>query len=460
MVSGSGGGATYDYPLTGSPPITETHAQGDPGVDWGVPTGTPVYAIASGTVIQVGAPGYGPYYVEIDHGGQIQSFYGHNSQALVHVGDKVAQGQEIALSGNLGNSTGPHLELGIKVNGQLVDPVSFLQEQGGRMPTGTADPLSASQSAAGGSSQWTAAQIASSFGLSDALFKSNPELAKVLQTAVAEQLTPDTAQGQADFQALLQSTNWYKQRTDAQRKWQLLSTADPAEARQQFVSALGNVIHTAASLGVPLTTNQEWLIAGQAASLNLTADEVKFAIAAKLKQTPSGQYGGDAGQLADDLRSKAQSYGMPLSAADVGKAVFSVMNGHASEEDYLNHFKNYATSMFPGAASAIASGKTLADVAQPYLSTYQSVLEQNPNTVDLSKDPTIRKALAYQAPEQTNGAVGKTGTPATPAEPTTQPLWQFEQSLKSDPRWMGTDNAQQALTGAGVGVLKQLGLTA
>ncbi|MDE2469011.1 MAG: hypothetical protein KGL35_09805, partial [Bradyrhizobium sp.] len=151
----------------------------------------------------------------------------------------------------------------------------------------------------------------------------------------------------------------------------------------------------------------------------------------------------------------------PLSAADVGKAVYSVINGHSSEEDYLNQYKNYAMSMFPGAKQAIASGKTLADVAQPYLQTYQTVLEQNPNTVDLSKDPTIRQALAYQAPEQTNGGINtKTGTPATPAEPTTQPLWQFEQSLKNDPRWLGTDNAQQAITGAGVGVLKQLGLTA
>ncbi|MDE2468362.1 MAG: M23 family metallopeptidase, partial [Bradyrhizobium sp.] len=289
----------YDYPLAGNNPITETHAQGDPGVDWGVPVGTPVYAIASGTVIQIGAPGYGPNYVEIDHGGQIQSFYGHNSAALVHVGEKVAQGQEIALSGNEGNSTGPHLELGIRVNGQLVDPISFLQDQGGQMPTAPADPLSASQSATSSSSSpWTASQIATSMGLSEALFQSNPELAKVLQTAVAEQLDPSTAQGQANFTALLQSTNWYKSKTDAQRKWQLLSTSDPREADQQFGSALGNVIHTAAGMGVPLTTAQEWAIASQAVSLNLTSDEVKYAIAAKLKQTANGQYGGDAGKLA------------------------------------------------------------------------------------------------------------------------------------------------------------------
>jgi len=453
----------YEDPYDGNYTLTQAFggASGHPGDDFAMPVGTPIYSIAAGTVIAIGAQGYGPYYVEIDHGNGVHSFYGHGSAALVHVGDHVAQGQEIGLSGNLGDSTGPHLHFGIKVDGAVVDPMKFLQGEGAtRLPSSPADPLSISQGASAGSS-WTAPQIAASFGLSAALFNSNPELANVLQEAVSQQLTPDTPQGQAAFQALLTQTNWYKSRTDAQRKWELLSKADPAEARQEFVSALGNVIHTAAALGVQLTTNQEWEIAGQAASLNLTADEVKFSIASKLKVNATGQYGGDAGKLADDLRQQAANFGMPLSAADVGKAVFQVVNGQSSEEDYLNHFKQYASSMFPGAAQAIASGKTLADVAQPYLATYQNVLEQNPQTVDLTKDPTIRKALAYQAPPTTNGATGSTGTPKPGGEPpSTQPLWQFEQSLKDDPRWLSTDNAQQSITQAGVGVLKQLGLTA
>lgn len=126
----------YVYPFSGSFPISETFAQGDPGTDWSMPTGTPIKAIADGIVTIIGESGYGPAYVQLDHGGGIQSFYGHNSQALVAVGQHVKQGQTIALSGNAGNSTGPHLELGIIVNGKHVDPVAFLKSQGASAPPG------------------------------------------------------------------------------------------------------------------------------------------------------------------------------------------------------------------------------------------------------------------------------------------------------------------------------------
>lgn len=310
-----------------------------------------------------------------------------------------------------------------------------------------------------GGGSWTAPQVAATLGLSQAFFAANPELESSFQSAISSGLTPDTQQGQAEFQAILQNSAWYKSKTEAQRKWALLSSTDPAEARQQFVAAVANVAHSAASLGVQLNSNQEFVLASQAVSLGLTADELNFSIAAHLKVNNSGFYGGQAGKLADDLRSTAQNYGQPLSAVDVGKATFKILNGHATEDDFKSSAEQYAINMFPGAADAIKGGKTLSDVAQPYLSSYQSILEQNPQSVDLSKDPTIRKALAYQAPATTNGATNSSGTPAGQQPPTTQPLWQFEQSLKDDPRWLGTDNAQQSLAGAGVGVLKQLGLS-
>ena len=81
------------------------------GVDWSVPTGTAVFASCGGTVARAGwGSGYG-YCVYINHEDGRQTRYGHLSKVLVKVGQTVKQGERIALSGNTGVSTGPHLPL-------------------------------------------------------------------------------------------------------------------------------------------------------------------------------------------------------------------------------------------------------------------------------------------------------------------------------------------------------------
>lgn len=97
------------------------------GIDWATPTGTPVYASCGGTVTRAGwGSGYG-YVVYIDHEDGRQTRYGHLSKVLVSVGDTVKQGERIALSGNTGVSTGPHLHFEILINGTQVNPLKYLQ---------------------------------------------------------------------------------------------------------------------------------------------------------------------------------------------------------------------------------------------------------------------------------------------------------------------------------------------
>ncbi|WP_324715755.1 peptidoglycan DD-metalloendopeptidase family protein [Carboxydochorda subterranea] len=96
------------------------------GVDIAVPVGTPVRAAASGVVIQAGWMGGFGYGVVIDHGGGLQTLYGHNRRLAVRVGQKVRRGQVISWSGSTGRSTGPHLDFRIKKDGRTIDPLTML----------------------------------------------------------------------------------------------------------------------------------------------------------------------------------------------------------------------------------------------------------------------------------------------------------------------------------------------
>ena len=97
------------------------------GVDLAVAEGTPVYAADNGKVIvaEDSGNGYGNYII-LDHQNGFKTLYGHNSKLLVSVGDIVAKGDKIALSGNTGNSTGPHLHFEVHVNDEKVDPQQYL----------------------------------------------------------------------------------------------------------------------------------------------------------------------------------------------------------------------------------------------------------------------------------------------------------------------------------------------
>lgn len=96
------------------------------GIDIGVDSGTPVYAAQSGTVITASnQPGGAGLYVKIDHGNGWTTTYMHNSELLVQTGDTVSKGERIALSGNTGVSTGPHLHFQIEKDGTPMDPLTF-----------------------------------------------------------------------------------------------------------------------------------------------------------------------------------------------------------------------------------------------------------------------------------------------------------------------------------------------
>ncbi len=99
------------------------------GIDIGVSSGSNVYAAAAGTVTLAGwNGGYGKCVI-ISHENGMTTIYGHLSSVRVKTGQKVNQGKIIALSGNTGNSTGPHLHFEVRINGTPVDPMKYTMKK-------------------------------------------------------------------------------------------------------------------------------------------------------------------------------------------------------------------------------------------------------------------------------------------------------------------------------------------
>ena len=110
-----------ESPFTG---LRENHE----GWDIGARSGSAVRATADGMIIVAGRErGYGKL-IEIDHGYGIVTRYGHNSKNLIKVGSKVKRGQIVALVGNTGRSTGPHLHYEVLVNSVPTNPKNYILE--------------------------------------------------------------------------------------------------------------------------------------------------------------------------------------------------------------------------------------------------------------------------------------------------------------------------------------------
>jgi murein DD-endopeptidase MepM/ murein hydrolase activator NlpD len=97
------------------------------GLDYGVPTGTPVHAVNHGTVLLARPLFFEGNCVVLDHGQGLLSLYLHLSEFSVKEGDEVAPGQVIGLSGGTGRATGPHLHLAIRWQGVYVNPATLLK---------------------------------------------------------------------------------------------------------------------------------------------------------------------------------------------------------------------------------------------------------------------------------------------------------------------------------------------
>jgi hypothetical protein len=195
----------------------------------------------------------------------------------------------------------------------------------------------------------------------------------------------------------------------------------------------------ATDLGVGLNDAEVNKLARQWAAGNFDATTIKPQIARSGKIDFAK---GSAAEQLNTLKEFAGSFGMQYDEGWYNTAATNVLTGKDDIETYKQYVKEQAKSKFPTLSAQLDQGFTVRQLASPYLQTMSNILEIDPNTIGLN-DVYVNQALT--------GLNDK-------GEPSTKPLWQFEQDLRKDPRWNYTKNAQDSLMGTARKVLQDFGL--
>lgn len=272
------------------------------------------------------------------------------------------------------------------------------------------------------------------YGFALAFLQAEPELYSLFKKAVAGNWTA------GKFQAELKSTGWYKKNGDSARQWELLSKSDPATAAQRKAQVLAQIQDAGAQMGSQVTGSILNTIATNALKFNWNDNQIRNVLSGYVR-AKNGVYGGSAAVDADALRQSAWRNGVNLSSTVVDWWVRHIASGAGTKEEFAQKMRKYGASVAPAYAQELAAGQDLYDIAQPYMQSAAKILEKNPASIDLF-DSRIRNALS------TKGADGK---------PTSMSLWEFEQSLRKDPEWQKTQNAQDSMMATGRKVLQDFG---
>lgn len=268
---------------------------------------------------------------------------------------------------------------------------------------------------------------ATDYGFSDAFFNSDPELKKLLAQAKRKKWTAN------QFQAAFMKTKWYRGRQSSIRQWTDLTTRDPAEAKAKIAERTADLADRFTQLG--LTVNSSVLS-------KLAVDSLKFAfsdgqLSNILANYVSYQPGNTAGSIAGmetQIKDLAWQYGISVTDSQMNDWIRGMVSKTYTEENINDFVRDAAKSKYAGLTAQIDTGRTVRDIAGQHINAMSRLLEVGDKDVNLD-DPLLANAL--------QGTVDpKTGLPVS------QTVFQFEQAIKKDKRWLNTKNARDSMSNA------------
>jgi hypothetical protein len=325
---------------------------------------------------------------------------------------------------------------GVKIS-SLAEGYYMDRWMGGRRVSG----VSASPSSGGGEAlevapRLDASELAETYGMSYAFFKSQPELWKLLNGAVEGQWTAQK------FQAEVKNSGWWKKNSETARQAQVLEKTDPATYKATMeaarVAARQMAVKTGAILSdknvEQLAKNMVWYGWEDAQVGNFLGQYVKFG--------KDHTLAGVAGQAARVIKEEAYKNGVAVTEQSVLNNAQYLVRGLTSMEKIQTGIREQAMGLYPAFAEQIKAGASVQDLAQPYVQVVAQELGVPVTDVD-AFSPRVKQALnrtnAQGLPEAMN-------------------LNDFTQQVRNDPAWRKQPGVADRAMTIGRQVLADMGL--
>jgi hypothetical protein len=278
-------------------------------------------------------------------------------------------------------------------------------------------------------------ELASQYGWAFSFLNSEPSLTGLFKQAVDENWTTDK------FKAKLRETDFWKNNSETARLALQERATDPGTWAAKMDANKVLISQLASKVGAAIPEGQLPQLAEQMAMFDMDENQLRQILGGWIDFT-KGTAGGEAGMYVNGMRTYADSMGVDMDEQSVKNYAQLMVKGLSTTQDFQNYINEQASSLFPAFAEQIKGGTSVKNIANPYIQMMSQSLELNPQTISV-KDPMILSAL--------NG-LDKDG------KPTGRNLVDFQATLRGDPRWRSTQQAQDKAMNIGRSVLKTMGL--
>lgn len=268
-------------------------------------------------------------------------------------------------------------------------------------------------------------QLKTEYPLVAALLSSVPELQDIAKQAS----DPASPWSPEKIIAAVQNSKWYATHSDTARQLIAIMRSDPSTYSQRVDNLSYQLQSMASQLGVQMTPQQLQQLGIDAlmSGYDQNTAVLNQKMAQYLRPASGNHYGGQAGSYEDQIRQSMLDLGVQMPEGQLDQQIQNIVAGKQSVQGVNAQLRTQAASMYPAYSSQINSGMNVSDIASPFISRAQQLLEMGQGQMNINT-PMIKSALQYTQDGQ----------------PTAMPMYDFEKQVRQDPRWLSTDNAQDA----------------
>jgi hypothetical protein len=226
------------------------------------------------------------------------------------------------------------------------------------------------------------------YGYVEAFLNAYPEIRDAINAAIAAGETGER------FQMRLRETNWYKWRTEAQRKYDTMLTSDKATLDKQVADKQAAIKQLLVQLGVNIPSDATLNEMAQNAVRNDLDDAAirAWAVAQGFAHGAQGEAQGVTATSVDELRSIASQYGVPVSDATLSEQLQQILRGERTPEQFTDYYREMAKRQYGSISAQLDQGYTVKQILDPYLDIATRELGVSKDSMLLT-DPKWTKML-------------------------------------------------------------------